>query len=70
MDMDLTLLEMGAYRVMINKAVEFLDGGGDVPVNMEFRRFGLISDPNPSGQDLTASTAAVCKQSNSQLQPM
>jgi len=54
--------EMGAYRVMINKAVEFLDGGGDVPVNMEFRRFGLISDPKaPGGQDLTASTAAVCK---------
>jgi len=54
--------EMGAYRVMINKAVEFLDGGGDVPVNMEFRRFGLISDPKtPGGQDLVSSTAAVCK---------
>lgn len=54
--------EMGGYRVMINKAVEFLDGGGDVPVNMEFRRFGLISDPQtPGGQDLTSSTAAVCK---------
>lgn len=54
--------EMGAYRVMINKAVEFLDGAGDVPVDMQFRRFGLISDPQtPGNVDLTANTASVCK---------
>lgn len=54
--------ELGAYRVMINKAVEFLDGAGDVPVDMQFRRFGLIADPQtPGGQDLISTTAAVCK---------
>lgn len=54
--------ELGAFRVMINKAVEFLDGAGDVPTDMQFRRFGLISDPQtPSNSDLTFNTAAVCK---------
>ena len=54
--------ELGAYRVMINKAVEFLDGSGDVPVDMQFRRFGLISDPQtPGNTDLLDNTASVCK---------
>jgi len=47
---------------MINKAVEFLDGSGDVPVDMQFRRFGLISDPQtPGNSDLLDNTASVCK---------
>ena len=47
---------------MVNKAVEFLDGAGDVPTDMQFRRFGLISDPQtPGNSDLTSSTAAVSK---------
>jgi len=54
--------ELGGYRVMVNKAVEFLDGAGDVPTDMQFRRFGLVSDPQtPGNSDLTSSTAAVCK---------
>ena len=54
--------ELGGYRVMVNKAVEFLDGAGDVPTDMQFRRFGLVSDPQtPGNTDLTSSTAAVCK---------
>lgn len=54
--------ELGGYRVMVNKAVEFLDGAGDVPTDMQFRRFGLISDPQtPGNSDLTSSTAAVSK---------
>ncbi len=57
-----TVKELGAYRVMINKAVEFLDGSGDVPVDMQFRRFGLISDPQtPGNSDLLDNTASVCK---------
>jgi hypothetical protein len=54
--------ELGSYRVMINKNLEFLDGSGDIPVNMQFRRFGLIEDPTSnSGIDYISPTAAVCK---------
>ena len=54
-------LELGGYRVMINKSLEFLDGDGDIPVNSQFRRFGLISDPkNVSNTDLTVDTATAC----------
>lgn len=54
--------ELGAYRIMINKNLEFLDGSGDIPVNMQFRRFGLIEDPTSnSGTDYISPTAAVCK---------
>ena len=54
--------ELGGYRVMINKSLEFLDGSGDIPVDSQFRRFGLISDPTrPDGTDLTITTATACK---------
>ena len=54
-------LELGGYRVMINKSLEFLDGDGDIPVDSQFRRFGLISDPkNVSNTDLTADTSTAC----------
>lgn len=55
--------ELGAYRVMINKSLDFLDGLGDIPVDMEFRRFGLISDPEitSGGTDFTSTSASVCK---------
>ena len=54
--------ELGAYRVMINKSLDFLDGDGDIPVDSQFRRFGLISDPTrPDGTDLTVTTATACR---------
>jgi hypothetical protein len=54
--------ELGAYRVMINKSLNFLDGLGDIPVDMEFRRFGLISDPKTnSNTDFYADSASACK---------
>lgn len=54
-------LELGGYRVMINKSLDFLDGDGDIPVDTQFRRFGLVSDPkNVSNTDLTADTATAC----------
>ena len=54
--------ELGAYRVMINKSLDFLDGSGDIPVDMQFRRFGLIADPQTSSNtDFVTTTAAVCK---------
>ena len=46
---------------MIKKSLEFLDGDGDIPVNSQFRRFGLISDPkNVSNTDLITDTATAC----------
>ena len=54
-------LELGGYRVMINKSLDFLDGDGDIPVDSQFRRFGLLSDPkDPNNQDLTLDTATAC----------
>lgn len=56
------IYELGGYRIMINKSLDFLDGNGDIPINMQFRRFGLIEDPQTNGNlDYTAPTAAVCK---------
>ena len=56
------IYELGGYRVMINKSLDFLDGNGDIPINMQFRRFGLIEDPQTIGNlDYTAPTAAACK---------
>lgn len=55
------IYELGGYRVMINKNIEFLDGSGDIPVNMEFRRFGLIEDPKVGNLDFTETTGTVCK---------
>lgn len=56
-------IELGAYRVMINSKLEFLDGSGDIPVDMEFRRFGLIANPTEYGNNIqsTDSTKSVCK---------
>jgi len=58
-----TSLELGGYRVMINKSLEFLDGSGDIPVDSQFRRYGLISDPVVAGQttDLYDPTVTACK---------
>lgn len=54
-------LELGAYRVMINKSLEFLDGNGDIPVDSQFRRYGLLADPkDPNNQDLILETATAC----------
>lgn len=57
------LYELGAYRIMINKSLDFLDGEGDIPVDMQFRRFGLIEDPqrNGSTEDYIINTATACK---------
>ena len=44
------------------RGILFSNGPFQIPVDMEFRRFGLIADPQTSGNaDYTASTATVCK---------
>jgi hypothetical protein len=53
--------ELGGFRVMINKSLDFLDGDGDIPTDSQFRRFGLLVDPiTPDGIDLTSTTATAC----------
>lgn len=55
------IYELGGYRVMVSKTLDFLDGGGDIPIDTQFRRFGIIADPlNASNTALTASTASAC----------
>lgn len=56
-------IELGAYRVMINSKLEFLDGFGDIPIDMEFRRFGIIANPTEYGNNTqsTNSTKSACK---------
>ena len=55
-------LELGGYRVMINKSLDFLDGSGDIPVDSQFRRYGLLSDPKKydGTGDLISATATGC----------
>jgi hypothetical protein len=55
--------ELGSYRVMISKSLEFLDGNGDIPVDMTFRRYGLIENPKTfsSTVDFLNQTATVTK---------
>lgn len=57
------LYELGGYRVMVSKTLDFLDGGGDIPVDCQFRRFGLLVDPinNSNSQPLTLATATACR---------
>jgi hypothetical protein len=56
-----SVVELGAFRVMVNKSLDFLDGSGDIPVDSQFRRFGLISDPVSSlNTDLVSTTATAC----------
>jgi len=56
-------VELGGYRVMVNSKLEFLDGSGDIPVDMQFRRFGLLANPTEYGSSTqsTDSTRSVCK---------
>lgn len=55
------IYELGGYRVMASKTLDFLDGGGDIPVDTQFRRFGIIADPiNANNIILTANTASAC----------
>ena len=41
--------ELGGNMVMINSRLEFAEGSGDFPTDIDFRRIGLIQDPFSSG---------------------
>lgn len=41
--------ELGAYRVMVVMQFSAIDGDGDVPIDLSFRRYGLLSNPTVYG---------------------
>ena len=56
------VVEMGAYRVMINAKLSYDEGAGDFPVDNDYRRIGLTTNPKKYGttellSDLTLSAS-------------
>ena len=55
-----SVVELGAFRVMINAKLSYDEGAGDFPVDNDYRRIGLITNPLKFGteeliSDLTVS---------------
>ena len=55
-----TIVELGAFRVMINAKLSYDEGAGDFPIDNDYRRIGLITNPLKFGtteliSDLTVS---------------
>jgi hypothetical protein len=55
-------IELGAFRVMINAKLSYDEGAGDFPIDNDYRRIGLITNPLKFGTeeliaDLTVSAA-------------
>ena len=56
------VVEIGAFRVMINAKLSYDEGAGDFPIDNDYRRIGLITNPLKFGteeliSDLTVSAA-------------
>ena len=54
------VIELGAFRVMINAKLSYDEGAGDFPIDNDYRRIGLITNPLKFGtteliSDLTVS---------------
>ena len=39
-------IELGAFRVMINAKLSYDEGAGDFPIDNDYRRIGLITNPS------------------------
>ena len=55
-----SVVELGAFRVMINAKLSYDEGAGDFPIDNDYRRIGLITNPFKFGtseliSDLTVS---------------
>jgi len=42
-------IEMGGYRVMLNTKFTYAEGSGDFPTDNDYRRIGLVVNPNKYG---------------------
>ena len=54
------VVELGAFRVMINAKLSYDEGAGDFPIDNDYRRIGLVTNPLKFGtseliSDLTVS---------------
>ena len=47
--------ELGGYRVMINTKFSYAEGSGDFPTDNDYRRIGLVINPNRFGTSELAS---------------
>lgn len=45
------IVEIGAYRVMINSKLSYDEGAGDFPIDNDYRRIGLVTNPKKYGTD-------------------
>ncbi|WLW36920.1 baseplate wedge subunit [Synechococcus phage S-8S29] len=57
-----SVVELGAFRVMINAKLSYDEGAGDFPIDNDYRRIGLVTNPLKFGtaeliSDLTVSAA-------------
>ncbi|BCU95123.1 MAG: hypothetical protein CM15mV7_2390 [uncultured marine virus] len=47
--------ELGGFRVMINTKFTYAEGSGDFPTDNDYRRIGLVINPNKYGtEELTS----------------
>jgi hypothetical protein len=46
--------ELGAYYVMVTAKLNYDEGAGDFPVTNDFRRIGILADPQNHGSNLRA----------------
>ena len=46
-----SVVELGAFRVMINAKLSYDEGAGDFPVDNDYRRIGLITNPKKFGTE-------------------
>ena len=55
--------ELGGFYVIMNVRLEYADGGGDFPVDNDYRRIGIVKDPQLFGTTnlATASTLRATK---------
>ena len=46
-----SVVELGAFRVMINAKLSYDEGAGDFPIDNDYRRIGLITNPLKFGTE-------------------
>jgi hypothetical protein len=51
--------ELGGFYVIMNVRLEYADGGGDFPVDNDYRRIGIIKDPVLFGTTNLATTSTL-----------
>ena len=51
--------ELGGFYVIMNVRLEYADGGGDFPVDNDYRRIGIIKDPILFGTTNLATTSTL-----------